>query len=316
VAADGKGLGIVAGDLDNDGAIEVFIANDSVANHFFDPVNASIFTRFEEKALGAGLAYDANGVAQACMGVAAGDTNRDGLIDFGVTNFFEESNNLFVQASPGFFTDQAARRGISAPSRKLLGFGAQFLDADLDGWLDLVVTNGDVDDFSAAGRPYHMPPQFFANRGGHFEMKRPEQAGPYFAKSYLGRGLATLDWNRDGRVDFAVSNLEAPACLVTNGTSTENHFLALSLVGAISNRDAIGARVSVIENGLESAVGWICAGDGYQASNERRVVFGLGAHMAPVDVRVRWPSGHDQRFDALAIDREHLLVEMRSALPN
>src|SRR4029077_6465002 len=129
----------------------------------------------------------------------------------------------------------------------MLGFGTQFLDADLDGWPDLVVANGHLDDLRRVGTPFRMRGQFFANTGeGRFAELPPTQLGDYFQTEQLGRGLARLDWNRDGREDFAVSNLDTPASLVTNRTTESGHFLALQLRGVQSSRDAIGTTVSAL----------------------------------------------------------------------
>ncbi len=312
VVPDGKGLGILAADFDGDGRLNLFVANDTVANSYFvnrSAPNGSL--AFDEQALLAGLAFDRDGKAQACMGVAAGDADDDGRLDLFVTNFFNESNTLFVRQPDGSFLDETRPSGLREPSYRMLGFGTQFLDADLDGRRDLVVTNGDVDDFGN-GRLFHMPPQFFRNLGrGKFAEVPPADLGPFFLGKHLGRGLARLDWNRDGRDDFAVSHLDTPAALVTNETAAGGS-LAIRLRGVSGSRDAIGTTVTV-SAGNESWSQQLVAGDGYEASNQRQLVFGLGPKNAADRVSVRWPGGREQSFGPLAAGKEWLLIEGRDA---
>ncbi len=181
-----------------------------------------------------------------------------------------------MQQPQGLYRDASRQSGLSEPSLSLLGFGTQFLDAELDGWPDLVVTNGHIDDFSFRGDPFLMRPQFFSNRGdARFEEATPATLGPWFATEQLGRGLAVLDWNRDGLEDFVVSHIDSPAALLTNRTGSAGRSLAVQLRGTQSARDAIGATVEV-KSGDRTWTRQLTAGDGYQACNERRLVFGLG----------------------------------------
>ena len=313
---NGYGLGIVAVDLTNDGRLSLFVANDEVPNFLFvnqtGPSDHS--PRFEERALLAGVALDADGRSQACMGVAAGDADGDGLLDLFVTNFYQESNTLYRQLAPGHFADVTRTARLRDPSYAMLGFGAQFLDADLDGWEDLVVTNGHIDDLSSIGEPYKMPAQFFRNVGSTRFVEAPNRTlGPFFEQPRLGRGLARLDWNRDGREDFAVSHIGDTASLVTNSTQPHGHFLAVQLRGTRSSRDAIGTTVAVTVAGVRR-VRQLTAGDGYQASNERQLVFGLGEASQIDDLRIRWPSGAVQSWQNLAVDQCVLTVEQNHNL--
>ena len=306
----GNGLGVVAGDFDDSGRLSLFVANDQDANFYFSPGTdePGAEPEFIERGVLAGLAYDAQGKAQACMGVAAGDADGDGKLDLFVTNFYEEANTLYLQDSSGIFFDADAN-GLKGPSYSMVGFGAQFIDGDLDGWPDLVVTNGHVDDFTHQQIPYQMPPQYFRGLGGgKFSELPPAELGEFFQGKYLGRGLARLDWNRDGREDFVVSHLDAPTALVSNASTKTGHFLAVQLKGVRSARDAIGARVTLVAGG-RSRTGWLTAGDGYQASNQRQLVFGLGPHARVEKLLIRWPSGSLQEFADLAADQELIFVE-------
>jgi hypothetical protein len=243
------------------------------------------------------------------MGVAAGDVNDDGRLDLFVTNFYQESNTLYVQDASGLFADATAASGLRGPSYEMLGFGAQFIDGELDGYQDLVLTNGHVDDFTHQQISYQMSPQYFRGLGqGKFAERPAAELGAFFQGKYLGRGLARLDWNRDGREDFVVSHLDAPAAVVTNTSTETGHYLALQLRGVKSSRDAVGAVVTLESAGRRRAL-WLAAGDGYQASNQKQLVFGLGPEQQAEKLLVRWPSGLIQEFADLAADQTLVLIE-------
>lgn len=310
MAPDGKGLGIVAADFDGSGKLSLFIANDATLNFFFRNNSASGEPpRFSEDGLLSGLAVDAEGRSQACMGVAAGDADGDQRLDLYVTNFREESNTLYSQLATAQFVDQTRRAGLRDPSYEYVGFGTQFLDADLDGLLDLVLTNGHVGDMNQYGEPYAMPAQFLRNVGGGRFVELPAKTlGEFFEGKYVGRGLAKVDWNRDGLDDVVVSHLTSPAALVTNQTRSPGHYLALRLCGINCARDAIGT-VVVLQSGDQIWTAQLTAGDGYQASNERVVRFGLGKRQNVNRIEIRWPSGLRQMIESPTIDRELLVVE-------
>lgn len=309
---NGTGLGIVIGDFDGSGRLDLFVANDIQNNHYYANLTSSpgSLPRFEEQALLNGLAYDRDGRAQACMGVAAGDADGDGLTDLFVTNYVDESNTLYLQRGAGLFVDASRTAGLTAPSFKKLGFGTQFLDADADGWEDLVVVNGHIDDFSHQGYEHRMEPQFFRNSGGKFEELSSASVGGYFLEKKLGRGLARLDWNGDGLEDFAVSHLEDPVALLTNRTVEPGNTLRVRLVASNTSRDATGARVTVTTKDRK-LVRQLFAGDGYEASNEKLLTFGLSEEVAASEVQVRWPSGINQTLGALA-QGEWLVIEGRA----
>lgn len=311
VLPDGKALGVIIADLDDSRRLSVFLANDAVPNFLFVNQTAASGSELKlvEQGFLAGVAVDHDGRAQACMGIAAGDANGDGRLDLFVTNFRNEANTLYVQQGPLAWLDQTRTAGLYAASFDLLGFGAQFLDADLDGDLDLALVNGHVGDLRHHGVAYQMRPQFFENLGGgQFVERLGATAGPYFAGEYLGRGLARVDWNRDGRPDLVVNNLNSPALLVTNRTATRHHHLVVRLVGTRSARDAIGAIVTV-RAGSQTQRQQLVAGDGYMASNERALFFGLGTATKVEHIEVQWPSGSQSTVTSPTVDGEVWIVE-------
>lgn len=309
----GNGLGIVAADFDQSGLLSLFVANDQTANFFLHNQTDSRGGQLSlvERGLMYGLAFDQDGLAQACMGVAVGDANGDSLLDMFVTNITRESNTLYVQQQGSGFTDATQRSGLRDGSFAMLGFGTQFLDAELDGLPDLVLTNGHVDAAQADGAAYQMRPQYFCNVGqGRFVERPPGQAGTFFETAVVGRSLARIDWNRDGREEFAVSNLESPAALLKNTTREAGHFLALKFVGIASSRDAIGTSATVTMGNVERTR-QLTAGDGYQASNQRQLVFGLGKNQDVDQIEVRWPSGLRQVIRDVVSGGEYLIIEGR-----
>ncbi len=340
---DGRGLGIVAADFDGSGRLSLFIANDTTPNFFFanqggvgarastglpaagPPAAISHSARdgnppageplFTECAVSLGLAFNAHGRSEGCMGIAAGDINRDGRIDLFVGNFLKETNTLYLQEEGGSFADNTREFALAQPSLEQLAFGAQFIDAELDGDLDLIVANGHVDDVRAYGRPYHMRPQFFENPGAGSMIERNSTTlGMYFDGRYLGRSLAKCDWNRDGLEDVVVSHLDSPAALLTNRSKPAGHVLVVRLIGVESSRDAIGT-IATLQFGATSGPGaqtlvrQVTAGDGYQCSNQRLLVFGVGAADSLDALQIKWPSGRTTTYRDLPTDAEILCVE-------
>jgi tetratricopeptide (TPR) repeat protein len=312
----GKGLGIVAADFHGSGRLDIFIANDMMPNFFFvnETESPGARPRFTESALERGLAYDRDGRAQGCMGIAIGDAQGDGLLDLFVTNYFQESNTFYAQRTGPGFEDVTQATGLREPSLKMLGFGTQFLDGDLDGSPDLIVGNGHVDDERYRGIPFQMRPQYFRNSGhGRFVELPAETLGRWFAGSYLSRGLARIDWNHDGREDFVVTNLDSPVALLTNTTRKAGRSIRVRLCGIKSNRDAIGTTVRIQCQGREQ-VQQLTAGDGYESSNQRHLMFGLGDATSVDVMTIRWPSGETQQFKDIASGNEYLVLEGRTTL--
>ncbi len=308
----GRGLGIST--LRDDRISQrqhLFVANDVTQNFLWwnDGEGTSSDVRFRELGVPAGLAVDIDGRAQACMGVAVEDFNGDGRLDFFVTNFYDEWNTLYLQQDEGLFIDATRGSGLGEASSRMLGFGTQPLDVNRDGLPDLVVTNGHLVNETRFRIPYRMPPQCFLNLGeGRFRELPAATLGDYFQGRWLGRGMAAVDYDRDGREDFAITHLYSPGLLVANRSPDDHHWLALSLRARYGARDAFGTRVTIV-TASGRRVRELTAGSGYQASNERRLLFGLGTADAVRQLEVEWPSGRKQIFSAPRLDREYIVVE-------
>lgn len=308
--ASSKGLGVLALVLEGDRLPSLFIANDQVSNFLMSPQQTAEGDFYlEDDALIRGLALSMEGLAFACMGVAAGDIDNNGTTDLLVTNFANEPNSVYLQDQAGLFSDASAASGMQAASYDYVGWGTQFLDVERDGLLDAVVVYGHVDDYTDAGAGYAMTPQFFRNSGrARLELIPPKQSGTFFEQQFVARSLTRLDWNRDGRDDFAVSNINSPARLVSNANEQLGNFLNVRLVGTRSCRQPIGTVVT-IEAGENRWVKQLTGGDGFQCSNEKMIQFGL-ADATHIDrVQIQWPSGAVEEYRDIAINHEALFVE-------
>jgi FG-GAP-like repeat/ASPIC and UnbV len=311
---DGKGLGVIAWDFEGTGKLGMFIANDTTPNFLFlNRGNDSNGTpRFAEEGVVRGVAFDVDGNAKASMGVAAAEATGDGRIDFYITTFFGESSTLYSQRPDGYFDDLTRPFTLRDSGFWMLGFGCQFADLDGDGWNDLIATNGHVDQSSSRGDPDRMPPQIFRNLAGkRFEEVPRNKLGAFFQGHYLGRGLATLDWNRDGKTDVAISHLHSPFALVTNRTQSLNRQLVVRLVGRSGCLDPTGAVVRM-RTGSREQIRLQTSGDGFLVTNERRLDFSISQDDHIDKLEVRWPGGLTQRWTDLAFAQELVLIEGRN----
>ena len=306
----GPALGASTADFDGNGWIDLFVANDQRDNQLW--INRGDGT-FDNRALLAGVAVDAAGVAKADMGVDAGDFDNDGDEDLFTTVLTGEGSTLYVNDGTGLFEDRSAASGVRAASLPYTGWGAGWLDADNDGWLDLLSVNGLVwQDLDALGPdnpyPYQQRNQLLRNLGdGRFE-DVTARAGAAFDLAAISRGAALGDIDNDGDLDVLVANADGTPRLLVNAAAT-NHWLGLRLVGRDAARDMVGARVAVTR-GDGSTVWRRARADGsYASANDPRVVAGLGASDAAPRVRVVWPSGRVEEWTDLPVDRYTTLTE-------
>jgi hypothetical protein len=274
------------------------------ANYLFRNLGAF---RFEETGQMAGAAASADGGFKAGMGIARGDLDGDGLLDLAVTNYYGESTTFYRNAGHGFFVDHSSAVNMAAPTRRLLGFGIAFFDADNDGWLDVLSANGHVLD-PRPQIPWTMPLQLLkGSRGGRLA-DVSDRSGDPFGPLHLGRGLAVGDLDNDGRLDAIVIVQNEPMIYLHNQTKDRGHFISLSLEGTESNRDAIGARITI----CAGARRWVAerfGGGSYQSASDPRLHFGLGDATSVESVEIRWPSGQVDHHAGLKAGRRYRLRE-------
>ena len=304
----GRGLGVVAIDVNDDGWPDLFIARDASPSLLL--INKHDGT-FEDIALEAEVAYDQNGIAKSGMGVDAGDVNGDGIPDFVVTNFNDQYHSLFLGSKSLPFSDRTSASHLANLTRSFVGWGAKFFDYDNDGNLDLMLVNGHINqeiDSTRVDVNYREPALLLRNNGsGVFDDMR-ELAGPAFQRSYLGRSLAIGDLDNDGDPDAIFTTLNGPPVLLRNNVGQDSSWIGFSLQGTVSNRDAIGAKITVNSSG-RSLTRWIAGGGSYLASHDRRVLVGLGPSAKLVNVDIRWPGGMVQHLSDLPPRQYHHLVE-------
>jgi hypothetical protein len=310
--AFGPALGVSTADFNNDGWIDIYVANDGQENQLW--VNRHDGT-FQNTALLAGAALPLTGKAEASMGVDAGDMDDDGDDDLVMTELTSEGSNLFVNDGSGTFEDHSTRTGIGPASTAFTGFGAAWFDYDNDGRLDLLAVNGAVQIIEAlrqAGDPFpvHQRKLLFHNAGGGRFEEAGSRAGAAFGLSEVGRGAAFGDVDNDGDVDVLIGNNNGPVRLLINEAAAGRHWVGLRLVDATGRRDLIGARVQVTTAG--GVKHRRARSDGsYASANDPRVHVGLGASAGPVDVLVRWPDGRSETFPKVPADRYTTLTQGR-----
>lgn len=311
------GLGVAVSDFNDDGHIDIFVASDALPNLLF--MNQADGT-FSEEALVAGVAFGSMGKALAGMGVDAADYDNDSHIDLFITNYENEPNSLYRSMGDGLFEDESYRSGIAGMSLPLMGWGTRFIDLDLDGYLDLLVLNGHINDnlgkpevgkrFSGfVNRPiraregYQQRAQVYRNEptagGRRLFSEASWTAGPYFRTKRAGRGAAFGDYDNDGDWDVVVVNNDEPAAVLRNDTQTSGRWAQIQLRGDRCNLDAIGAKVTIRTPGL-TQTRYVTSGSSYLSDHDRRLLFGFdGSARASETVKaeIRWPCGAVQSVD-------------------
>ena len=296
----GRGLGVLAADLDDDGKIDLYVANDMSANYLLHNLGGM---KFEEVGYEWGVATNGSGGHQAGMGIAMGDLDVDLLPDLAVTNFFGESTTLHQNLGKGFFADHTAASGLAALTRDFLGFGISINDFDNDGYPDMLTANGHVND----GRPKYpwmMPAQLL--RGGPNGKLRDASptAGPALQVEHLGRGLAAGDLDNDGKIDAVIVSQDEPLVVLHNTTKTDgNRFVTFELTG----NNAVGAKIR-IHAGEHTWRQQRFGGGSYLSASDNRVHFGVGAVERLESVEVKWPSGAVDHYEDVETDRAYRVI--------
>jgi hypothetical protein len=310
--SDGRGFGVVAADLNGDGRIDLYVANDMCPNFVF--INRGNGT-FEDVTESSGAGYDAHGKTHAGMGVDAEDVDGDGRPDLLVTNYWNEPNSLYMNLGDGMFEDRTPGSGMSSDSTPWVGWGCALADFDNDGWPDCFVSNGHVDDnleLLGYNSPYAQPPLLHRNVEGRGFRLATRDAGPYFDSGHVGRGAAFGDLDNDGDVDIVVNHKDGAPALLRNDTKTANHWVRLSLAGTLSNRDAVGALVTV-ELKSRTLSRQRKGGGSLESAHDPRLLLGLGPETEARRVTIRWPSGRVSVAEHIAADMSYRIVEPRGS---
>jgi hypothetical protein len=305
----GKSWGVVATDINNDGFLDLFVANDTTANFLFANRKGK---KFEEIGFTAGVAYGPGGKARSGMGVDSADFNQDGWMDIFVTNLDHEFYGLYQNKRDESFEDKAGPTGVARATQMMSGWGAKFFDFDNDGLLDLFVANGHPDDLIDKINPgvtYSEPLLLFQNTPIGLKNISPE-SGPLFTRPLSARGLALGDFDNDGAVDVLIAVNDGPPVLLRNNAARQNHWLGLNLIGKKSNPDAIGARISYQAGDLKQTR-FKVGGGSYLSSHDPRLVLGLAKHEKLDSLEIQWPqpSAQVQRFTDLPINRYITITE-------
>ena len=305
----GKALGVVATDIDGDGLMDLFVANDTVQNFLFMNRGKG---KWDEVGLAAEVAFSANGQPRSGMGVDAADFDQDGLQDLFVANVDQEMFSLYKNRGGESFSDVAHANGIAQATRLLSGWGLKFFDYDNDGHLDLLLANGHPDDMIenySTQVKYAEPLLLFHNEGGKLK-DVSKGAGTAFERTFPARGLAVGDMTNDGRLDVVISNNGAAPEILKNVSGEGHHWLGLTLQGTACNRDAIGAKITWSFGG-QTRSRIKTAGGSYLSSHDPRVVVGIGAATKIDWIEIAWPqpSGRVERLTDLPIDRYVRVVE-------
>lgn len=295
-------MGVVIVDLGGDRRPEIYVANDGQPNFLFAvSASSAASVQLQECATEASAALNYEGFAQASMGIAAEDFNRDGRTDLFLTHFYRDTNTLYLNRSTAggvelLFEDATRVSRLGQPSLNLLGFGVSGLDADNDGWNDLLVVNGHVDDrtWFDPEQLYRMPAQMFANAGDGTFREVSDDAGDWFSTPALGRSTAAGDLNRDGRLDVVVSNQLDRSVILQNDSTAGGESMVLKLRGTTAARSPIGARVQVL--GVEPLL-WrqLTGGGSYQAADAAELHLG-GLEDRDYRLRVEWPDGTAEEY--------------------
>jgi len=309
-----KSLGVAMLDYDQDGWPDLLVANDTQPNKLYRNMHNGTF---KDVAVDAGIAFSAEGKARAGMGVDAADFDNSGASGVAITNFDNEMIGLYRALGNGTYEDVAMQAGVGPVSKNTLGFGCVFLDADLDGAVDLLVANGHIDETVRNIRGnvgYAQPPQLFLNSGKRTFRDVATEVGEGFSQPKVGRGLAYGDFDRDGDVDILMTTNNGPSFLFRNDQLAGNRSIRFHLVGTSSNRDAIGATVRIYHDG-SSQSRLVRGGSSYLSQSELPVTFGLGKRDRIDRVVIQWPNGKIEEYKNLVAGRAYECIEAKGITP-
>ncbi|MBI1927124.1 CRTAC1 family protein [Candidatus Poribacteria bacterium] len=305
---NGKGLGVVWGDYNNDGYPDLYVANDSTENFLYQNKGDGMF---EEVGFMAGVALNENGVAENGMGTAFGDWDNDGWLDLTVTNYANQTNTLYHNDRGGFFSDVTTPSQTGRISYPYLGWATAFIDYDNDGYLDLFVANGHLhDNLKELGQEgtYGQRNLLFRNNHDGTFTDVSTEAGPGMALEDVSRGAAFADYDLDGDIDLLVTNSNSSPRLLRNDGGNRNNWLAIRLIGTKGLTDAIGARVT-IRTGALSQIREIQSGSGYLSQNELTILFGLGNRTIVDTMEIRWPGGGEEQMEGVPANQFIVVTE-------
>jgi len=290
------GLGVLTGDFDDDGLIDIFVANDSTPNfHYRNKGDGT----FEEIGFSAGTAVNENGSEQGSMGVTAGDYDHDGKLDIFITNFADEYNTLYHNDGKNSFTDLSYAAKVAAISLPHVGWGTKFFDYDNDGWVDLFVANGHVYPQLPG---YRQPRLLHRNNRDSTFTEVSAEFGAVLTENRVSRGVAFGDIDNDGDVDLLIADLDGPPQLLRNDGANTNNSILVKAIGVKSNRSGIGARVTVVSGDL-TQTDQVRSGDSYISQSDLRLHFGLEKRSKVDSIQVRWPSGTVDKIANVGVNR-------------
>jgi hypothetical protein len=301
-----KGLGLVAGDFDDDGWIDFYLANDEVAKHLYWGGSE---LKFVEGAWPAGVAASELGMEEGSMGVDAGDVDGDGRPDLWVVNYEHEYNALYLNRGGRQFEHATARMGLAAGARQRVAWGTALADFDGDGWLDVLVLNGHAVYYSD-GAPYEQASHLFHNLAGRRFENVSGTGGAYFREVHASRGSAVGDLDGDGALDVAAVHINAPVRILRNRQPPRN-FVSIRLRATAGARDAVGARATLADDAARPRARFVFSGAGYASHSDDRIIFPIEASAEFADVVVRWPGRATELFRGLPVRRTSVLVEGR-----
>lgn len=313
-ASPSFGFAAIIANFDRQQGNDLFIANDVDRNHFWRsrPGNFGDNYSLAECAQVSGCATGPRGTHNGCMGIAVGDFDRNGWLDLHVTNFWNQPADLYMQSPDGLFANESLPYRLVDSTRRTVGWGTQAVDFDRDGWLDLAVLNGHLTDRSESGQPFRMVPQLFRGVAGRFVLDRDQSRDSYWSTVAHGRTIATLDWNRDGRLDLIVNHLLEPTAILENRTEGGN-WVQLELVGTATERDGVGA-IAQIHLGETVLTAAVTGGDGFLCSNEAVLDFGIGTLNTIDRIEINWPGGKTQSFADVRPNSRYLAIEGHAEL--